>query len=179
MKTSCCALSQILVSTCLLLIPISAHCFYNPSTGRWLSRDPVAEAGFEASKTTSSIYRVPEPNDTLFVWNCPIQMIDPNGLAVTLPGFGACPLCCFTCKPAKGPPAGPTFNTITLTWQCTYTFTCKEFGFGCTGIRKGKTTTAVSVTSPLPSLPFPLPTTPPPGVTCPPTAKTFPLVGCY
>ena len=105
MKTSCCALSQILVSTCLLLIPISAHCFYNPSTGRWLSRDPVAEAGFEASKTTSSIYRVPEPNDTLFVWNCPIQMIDPNGLAVTLPGFGACPLCCFTCKPAKGPPA--------------------------------------------------------------------------
>ena len=28
-----------------LLAPQSAHCFYNPSTGRWLSRDPVADAG--------------------------------------------------------------------------------------------------------------------------------------
>src|ERR1700690_1063540 len=28
-----------------LLIPQTAHCFYNPSTGRWLSRDPIEEGG--------------------------------------------------------------------------------------------------------------------------------------
>ena len=30
-----------------LLFPHSGHCFYNSSTGRWLSRDPLGEAGFE------------------------------------------------------------------------------------------------------------------------------------
>jgi uncharacterized protein RhaS with RHS repeats len=29
----------------LLLAPFTAHCFYNPSTGRWLSRDPIDEGG--------------------------------------------------------------------------------------------------------------------------------------
>jgi uncharacterized protein RhaS with RHS repeats len=28
-----------------LLLPQTAHCFYNPSTGRWLSRDPIQEEG--------------------------------------------------------------------------------------------------------------------------------------
>jgi hypothetical protein len=45
MKTNARTLFRTLVLTCLLLIPISAHCFYNPSTGRWLSRDPVEEDG--------------------------------------------------------------------------------------------------------------------------------------
>jgi hypothetical protein len=30
-----------------LLLPQTVHSFYNPSTGRWLSRDPIAEPGFE------------------------------------------------------------------------------------------------------------------------------------
>ena len=28
-----------------VLLPQTAHCFYNASTGRWLSRDPIAERG--------------------------------------------------------------------------------------------------------------------------------------
>jgi len=28
-----------------LVLPQRAHCFYNPSTGRWLSRDPLEETG--------------------------------------------------------------------------------------------------------------------------------------
>jgi hypothetical protein len=27
------------------LLPQTAHCFYNPSTGRWLNRDPIGERG--------------------------------------------------------------------------------------------------------------------------------------
>jgi hypothetical protein len=34
----------LLLIACLLL-PQTAQCFYNPSTGRWLSRDPLAERG--------------------------------------------------------------------------------------------------------------------------------------
>jgi hypothetical protein len=28
-----------------LMLPQTAHCLYNPSTGRWLSRDPIGEKG--------------------------------------------------------------------------------------------------------------------------------------
>jgi hypothetical protein len=31
--------------TIVLLTPFTAQCYYNPSTGRWLSRDPVGEKG--------------------------------------------------------------------------------------------------------------------------------------
>jgi len=31
--------------TALLLVPELGHCFYNPSAGRWLSRDPIGEQG--------------------------------------------------------------------------------------------------------------------------------------
>jgi hypothetical protein len=34
-----------LAVTAWLLLPQTAHCFYNPSTGRWLSRDPIEESG--------------------------------------------------------------------------------------------------------------------------------------
>jgi RHS repeat-associated protein len=30
-----------------LLLPQAGQCFYNPSTGKWLSRDPIEEGGFE------------------------------------------------------------------------------------------------------------------------------------
>ena len=49
-----------------LLFPQSAQCFYNPSTGRWLSRDPKEEKG--------------GPNLLAFVNNAPIGNIDPLGL---------------------------------------------------------------------------------------------------
>jgi hypothetical protein len=38
------AAPTVLLIACLLL-PQTAHCFYNPSTGRWLSRDPIGEKG--------------------------------------------------------------------------------------------------------------------------------------
>ena len=41
MKTSRLTLGLML----LLLLPQAGHCFYNPSTGRWLSRDPIEERG--------------------------------------------------------------------------------------------------------------------------------------
>ena len=49
-----------------LLLPQTAHCFYNPSTGRWLSRDPVAEKGGK--------------NLYAFVANSPVSSVDPLGL---------------------------------------------------------------------------------------------------
>jgi uncharacterized protein RhaS with RHS repeats len=49
-----------------LLVPQTAHCFYNPSTGRWLSRDPIYEAG--------------GLNLCSFVGNTPTTTIDPHGL---------------------------------------------------------------------------------------------------
>ena len=50
-----------------LFLPQSAHCFYNATTGRWLSRDPIGEqAG---------------GNLTTFVRNSPVSAIDGLGLA--------------------------------------------------------------------------------------------------
>jgi uncharacterized protein RhaS with RHS repeats len=34
-----------LALTAWLLLPQAAQCFYNPSTGRWISRDPIEEKG--------------------------------------------------------------------------------------------------------------------------------------
>ena len=48
-----------------LLLPTPAHAFYNPSTGRWLSRDPIEEDG------GLNIY--------VFVQNEPASRIDADG----------------------------------------------------------------------------------------------------
>ena len=49
-----------------LLVPQAAQCFYNPSTGRWLNRDPISEAG--------------GINTFAFTGNDPINESDPYGL---------------------------------------------------------------------------------------------------
>jgi hypothetical protein len=49
-----------------LLLPQTAHCFYNPSTGRWISRDPSQEAGGK------NLYG--------FVANSVVDSVDKNGL---------------------------------------------------------------------------------------------------
>jgi hypothetical protein len=49
-----------------------AQAFYNPSTGRWLSRDPIAERG------GANVYR--------FAANAPVNHVDANGLWIPGPG---------------------------------------------------------------------------------------------
>lgn len=38
-------LKRLVAVTCALVVAQSALAFYNPSTGRWLSRDPIQESG--------------------------------------------------------------------------------------------------------------------------------------
>ena len=52
--------------TAALWLPLTAHCFYNPSTGRWLSRDPIGEQG------GLNLYA--------FVQNSPVDFFDCFGL---------------------------------------------------------------------------------------------------
>jgi len=77
-----------LVFIAWLLVPQTAHSFYNPSTGRWISRDPVAEVGFVFRATLLPQHRstgltagqsVPDSAYS-FVHNSPCQQIDGLGL---------------------------------------------------------------------------------------------------
>jgi RHS repeat-associated protein len=82
MKANASSLSPILASVCLLLIPLSAHCFYNPSTGRWLSRDPIAEKGAVASfRIDTKRTRIGIGNPYQFVRNNPVSTCDVLGLS--------------------------------------------------------------------------------------------------
>lgn len=63
-----------------------AQAFYNPSTGRWLSRDPLGEPAFEAARQVQAeMLLAVGPNKYLFVENDPLNNHDVNGLAA-----GAC-----------------------------------------------------------------------------------------
>ena len=53
------------VTLALLAVACPVHAFYNPSTGRWLSRDPLGELGGK------NLYG--------FNYNNPIQFYDPDG----------------------------------------------------------------------------------------------------
>jgi hypothetical protein len=80
-----------------LLSQYIANGFYNESVGRWLSRDPVGEVGFQLSnhdlqlflslaaedvaKRANSALREPGgPNLNAFLLNAPIAQTDPTGL---------------------------------------------------------------------------------------------------
>jgi len=81
-----------------------ASAYYSPSTGRWLSRDPMGEPGFEALRAANIVPRVgqvvstaslppgrfferdttatkKEPNRYVFVANAPIGLVDRDGLS--------------------------------------------------------------------------------------------------
>ena len=60
----------------MLAAPL-AQAFYNPNTGRWLNRDPVAENG--------------GPNIAAFVSNEPTRLHDPRGLPAEPPAPGCAP----------------------------------------------------------------------------------------
>jgi hypothetical protein len=77
--------APLLLIACLLL-PQTARGFYSPSTGRWLSRDPI---GDESSLRSLSLGNVTTEQllrkealkpQLLFVQNNPIAAIDPLGL---------------------------------------------------------------------------------------------------
>jgi hypothetical protein len=77
---------RILALASLLLIPPSAQCFFNPSTGRWLTRDPIGEMG------GANLYG--------FVQNNPRNAVDLVGLVGTNdPNQKPCLRC--SCKSVK------------------------------------------------------------------------------
>ncbi|MGO8931772.1 MAG: hypothetical protein ACLQU3_33370 [Limisphaerales bacterium] len=69
-----------------LVLPQAAHCFYNPSTGRWISRDPLGDESFLKPHTlgdiaTEQVLRQEALKPPfLFPQNNPISSIDPLGL---------------------------------------------------------------------------------------------------
>ncbi len=56
------------------------HAFYNPTTGRWLNRDPIGEPGFEMQRGKKASAIAGGPNRHLFVKNSPIAQWDYLGL---------------------------------------------------------------------------------------------------
>jgi hypothetical protein len=66
-----------------LLLPQTAHCFYNPGTGRWLSRDPSGEEAFHREQMRnrpSKVQNILTSPPYLFVKNQPTGSIDYLGL---------------------------------------------------------------------------------------------------
>ncbi|HNQ90555.1 MAG TPA: RHS repeat-associated core domain-containing protein, partial [Verrucomicrobiota bacterium] len=60
------------------------HRYYNPATGRWISRDPLLEDGFAAARRPSVFFnRIEDANQYQFVSNAPIGGIDYLGLTCT------------------------------------------------------------------------------------------------
>jgi len=53
---------------------------YQPSTGRWVSRDPLGEPGFELLRQAGEDIASPAANLYAFVRNNPVNQIDPLGL---------------------------------------------------------------------------------------------------
>lgn len=57
-----------------------AQAFYNPSTGRWLTRDPIEDPGFALSTADDSVQKDDGANHYQFVANSPVNGIDQLGL---------------------------------------------------------------------------------------------------
>jgi hypothetical protein len=108
-----------------------ASAYYSPSTGRWLSRDPMGEPGFETLRLAGAVPRVgqvadttslppsrlfvrdsvaatTDPNRSAFVYNNPINSVDREGLSWLRNLF--CPCECqsvtVTGKPSDPPNLG-------------------------------------------------------------------------
>jgi len=64
-----------------VLLGQQVQAFYNPSTGRWLSRDPHFELGFDGDWPTEDSYRG-QDSVTIhaYVGNNPVNFIDATGL---------------------------------------------------------------------------------------------------
>jgi RHS repeat-associated protein len=80
MKTKHGTLMGLLVALATAGCVSPAQAFYDPSTQRWINRDPYREAGFEASRSQQSLLLVSEPHRYLFVVNNPVSKVDWLGL---------------------------------------------------------------------------------------------------
>lgn len=58
----------------------SAEAFYNPSTGRWINRDPLGESAFETRRGERADTFGGGPNLYTYVGNEPVRGIDVLGL---------------------------------------------------------------------------------------------------
>jgi hypothetical protein len=64
-----------------LLLSQDAVAFYNPSTGRWLNRDPINETGFKLLTGKGGAFDLDEASAVYcFVHNDPISKLDIEGL---------------------------------------------------------------------------------------------------
>ena len=72
-----------LIPLLLLFLVSAAQClaYYNPSTGRWLSRDPIDEPGRRLISTSDGVGLVAEINDFSFAANDGVNFFDMLGLA--------------------------------------------------------------------------------------------------
>lgn len=81
MKVKISGTRWLIASLLLWLAAVSlAQAFYNPSTGRWLNRDPFGEAGFELLRGKGSNLFGDGPNVFEFVKNDPLNRYDALGL---------------------------------------------------------------------------------------------------
>ncbi len=133
MKTA----KSIAVVLFVLLAAQIASAYYCPSTGRWLSRDPMGEPGFEALRTANIVPRVgqvvspaslppgrfferdtiaakKEPNRYAFAANDPITSIDALGLCTA-----------YLCKRPVDFLPGPVAGALPYHW-----FLKASFGLG-------------------------------------------------
>lgn len=76
----CSALSTAIALCLGLFTAVPCRAFYNASTGRWLSRDPLGEPGFEAVRGRAASGSAGEPNACLFAANNPPNRFDVLGL---------------------------------------------------------------------------------------------------
>jgi len=140
-------IKSIIVVLFVLLTAQIASAYYCPSTGRWLSRDPIGEPGFQALQTASVSPGI--GNSVLqssgrwvnrdsnqergglnlygFVYDDPIQKIDLFGLStgtITVPTSGP-----YIVPPTGLDPAGAVGWDIRLRWT-------PPKGFGCCQCKK-------------------------------------------
>jgi len=75
----------------LLTWVTEAQAFHNPSTGRWLSRDPINELGFKESSPKSKPAKFRDDGNLYhFIRNNPVNGIDVVGLEDNIWGYCCC-----------------------------------------------------------------------------------------
>jgi hypothetical protein len=140
--------------------------YYNASTGRWLSRDPIDElrlrlpppgeniVGSDMSveddpATWHLLADLPQQNLYTFVLNTPACSIDHLGL-VKIPGI-PCGTCLWRCSEYSRTPE-PRWSKSRGGWTSIWIYKCWQRGFGCVPPPNYKSVvTHTYVTSPAPT----------------------------